>query len=57
MDIRYDIDTYKFIVTSPEGIEIAVVDDAFLAKEISDMFNRMIEQTKTLDNIKSRGRI
>lgn len=57
MDIGYNTDTYKFVVTSPEGFVLAIVDDVFLAEKISNTFDKMVERTKAIDNIKSHGKI
>ena len=57
MDIGYNTDTYKFVVTSSEGIVLAIVDDVYFAEKISDTFDKMVKRTKALDNIKSHGKI
>ena len=57
MDIGYNSDVYKFVVTSFDGIVLAVVDDVFMAEKISDTFDKMVERTKAIDNIKSHGKI
>jgi len=57
MDIGYNSDVYKFVITSPEGIVLAIVDNVFIAEKISDTFDKMVKRTKALDNIKSHGKI